>query len=93
MRRYSVALLALVVIAAASLAGAPGDRMVGINVVLKSAPSRDMLATLNTYGKVRDVIPEINALTMQVAQSRAAAVGALSFVEAWGFDQERTTGR
>ena len=48
-----------------------------------------MLATLNTYGKVRDVIPEINALTMQVPQSRAAAVGALSFVEAWGFDQER----
>ncbi len=66
--------------------------MVGINVVLKSAPTRDMLATLNTYGKVRDVIPEINALTMQVAQSRAAAVGALSFVEAWGFDQERNAG-
>jgi subtilisin family serine protease len=92
MKRHSFALLALVVIASASLMGAPGDRMVGINVVLKSAATRDMLATLNTYGKVRDLIPEINGLTMQVAQSRAAAVGALSFVEAWGFDQERTTG-
>jgi subtilisin family serine protease len=90
MRRYSLALLALVLIATASLSGAPGDRMVGINVVLKGAPTRDMLATLSSYGKVRDVIPEVNGLTMQVSQSRAAAVGALPFVEAWGFDQART---
>lgn len=89
MKRQSFALLAVLVIATASLAGAPGDRMVGINVVLKSAPTQAALATLGTYGKVRDIIPEINGLTMQVAQSRAAAVGALPFVEAWGFDQER----
>jgi hypothetical protein len=66
--------------------------MVGINVVLKSAPSRDMLATLGSYGKVRDILPEINGVTMQVAESRATAVGALSFVDAWGYDQERNAG-
>lgn len=80
----SVALLCVL-----GTAAAPGSRTVGVNVVLRDAVTPDALKTLANYGLVRDVIPQINAVTMKAAESHVAAIAALPFVEAAGPDQRR----
>lgn len=73
-------------------AGAGTGRLVGVNVVLKTAPDTATLAQLGAYGKVRDVMPEINGVTMQAPEGQLAAIQSLPFVAAAGFDQPRGGG-
>ncbi len=54
--------------------------MIGINVVLKTDITNAILTELGTHGKVRDVIYEIDALTMQVKAGKLATIRALPFV-------------
>ncbi len=92
MKRSWLAILA-VALAVVSLSGAPAPGpLVGINVVLKVSPDIVALAQLGVFGKVRDVIPEINGVTMQAAEKDLAAIRALPFVEAAGVDQPRGAG-
>jgi subtilisin family serine protease len=85
-----VASVALVVsLCALGGAAAPGDRIVGVNVVLRTAVTDQALRGLANFGFVRDVIPQINAVTMQAAESRIPAIAALPFVAAAGPDQPR----
>jgi len=74
----------------AALQAAARDKMTGINVVLNTAPSAAVLTSLGKHGKVRDVIPEISAITLQARESSLAAIQALPFVAAAGFDQPRS---
>jgi hypothetical protein len=75
----------------AAMHAAAQNKMTGINVVLNTAPTASVLAALGQHGKVRDVVPEISAVTLQARESALAAIQALPFVEAAGFDQPRDT--
>lgn len=80
-------LLAMVV----STASAASDKgTIGVNVVLTGDITEGNLAELGKLGKVRDVIYEIDALTMQVKAANLEAVRALPFVAAANPDAERT---
>lgn len=82
--------IALIAVAVVSLAAGPATGpVVGLNVVLKSAPTAATLEQLAKYGKVRDVLPQINAVTLQAAATQLEAIRALPFVAAAGTDQPR----
>ncbi|HEY5552466.1 MAG TPA: S8 family serine peptidase [Opitutaceae bacterium] len=87
MRLRYIAGLALALTAAVHMAAQ--NKMTGINVVLNTSPTSDILATLGKHGKVRDVVVEIDAVTLQARESELAAIQALPFVAAAGFDQPR----
>jgi subtilisin family serine protease len=71
-----------------SLARSTTSGNVGINVVLKSAPSAAQLARLNNIGQVKNTFPEINGLTMAAKAGQLAAVRALPFVKGAAIDAE-----
>jgi subtilisin family serine protease len=92
MRRLIFSLVAAAALAAANLtvaAGAPGGRMIGVNVVLKTDATPAVLANLGSYGKIRDVLPEIDAVLMQARESALPAIRALPYVAAAGEDAQR----
>ena len=86
-RVRSVCLLAVVF--ALTSAGAAQTRQIGINVLLKSDISSQLLADLSTHGSVLDTLPAIDSVTMKVAASELAAIRALPYVAAAGPDAER----
>ncbi len=63
--------------------------MMAVNVVLKTDLQDDILADLSKYGKVRDVIYEINAVTMQVRAADLDTLRALPYIAAANPDAER----
>lgn len=70
--------------------GAPAaQQTIGINVVLNSAVTQTELADLGRYGTVRDVIPEIKAVTLRAPQSALASIRARSYVAAANPDARR----
>ena len=103
MKRYIgwIAAAALVLLTLACNLNAPvGDldeapnfaavsKTIGINVVLNTAPTDAILAELALHGKVRGVVPAIEAVTMQVKSSKLATIRALPYVAAANPDQER----
>jgi len=83
----SVCLLASLV--ALSTAGAAQNRQIGINVLLKSDITSQILADLSTHGTVLNTLPAIDALSMKVAESELAAIRALPYVAVASPDAER----
>jgi subtilisin family serine protease len=81
-------LIALVTICAA----AQDSKMVGVNVLLKSAPSPAVLNDLSKHGTVRDVVAEINAVTLQARLGELATIRSLPYVAAANLDSPRGTG-
>jgi subtilisin family serine protease len=82
--------LALLAVTVSTAAAAPTrDKLIGVNVVLNTDITPAILAELGTHGKVRDQLPAIDAVTMQVRESKLAAIRALPFVAAAGPDAER----
>jgi subtilisin family serine protease len=80
----------LLVLCLATPAAADGAKtMIGINVVLNTSITDAILADLNTHGNVRDVVYEINALTMRIRQGDLGSIRALSYVAAANPDAER----
>jgi subtilisin family serine protease len=75
-----------------SLAGSTSSGMVGINVVLKSAPGAVQLAQLNKIGQVKKIFTEVNGLTMAAKPDQLAAVQALSFVKGAAIDEDVSAG-
>ena len=65
------------------------SKTIGVNVLLNTAPTDAILAELALHGKVRDIVPAINALTLQAKTSELAAIQALPYVAAANPDQER----
>jgi subtilisin family serine protease len=70
--------------------GASLQKMVGVNVLLNTDVSKAILADLGTHGKVRDVIYEIKAVTLQARLGELDAIRALPYVAAASPDAERT---
>ena len=93
MKRFA----ALVVIAVLTVGGvyvfsAPQDKLIGVNVVLKAGITKAALAELGRFGRVRDEIPVLNAVTMQARESELASIQALPFVASASPDAERQGG-
>lgn len=81
-------LLALLLVAPAAQA-APGTGKIGINVLLGTDVTPALLADLGTHGRIRDVVTEIRAVTLQAAASELPAIRALPYVAAATPDAER----
>ncbi|MCX6637744.1 MAG: hypothetical protein NT090_22035, partial [Acidobacteria bacterium] len=65
---------ALFLMCAALLCAPLFAKVIGINVVLNAPPTGVVLNDLGRFGKVRDVVPEIRAVTLQADSSRLAAI-------------------
>jgi hypothetical protein len=80
-------------ISSATAIAAPADktsgRMIGVNVVLKQDVSDAVLADIARFGKVRDVIYEIDALTLQAREADLGKIRALPYVAGANTDAER----
>ena len=63
--------------------------MIGINVVLNQDITDAVLSDIGRFGKVRDTIYEIDALTLQARATDLAKIQALPYVAAAGPDSER----
>jgi subtilisin family serine protease len=63
--------------------------MIGVNVLLNQPVSDKILAELSTYGKVREVIREIKALTIQTTPEKLTAIQKLAYVSVANQDAER----
>jgi subtilisin family serine protease len=88
----AVASLSLAAVAASAAPPAvdkAGARLIGINVLLKQAPTQALLADIGRLGRVRDLIPAINALTLQAREGDLAAIQALPYVASANPDAER----
>jgi subtilisin family serine protease len=72
-----------------ALAGS-GNSRIGINVLLNTGINDTILTELGTFGKINDVMYEINALTMKIAEKDLTAIQALPFVAAANPDAVRT---
>jgi subtilisin family serine protease len=73
-----------------SIQPAHADQHIGINVLLKSAPTDALLADLGQHGQVTDVIPEIKAVILNAEASELPAIQALPYVAGANPDTERT---
>lgn len=56
------------------------EQHIGINILLKSAPTEAMLAGLGKHGKVLDILPTIHAVTMNAAETELPAIQRLPYV-------------
>lgn len=72
------------------ISAASASASVGVNVLLNTDATPSVLRSLGKFGTVLSVISEIDALSMKVKISDIPALEALPFVEAVGFDAERT---
>jgi len=77
---------------AETLAIADADPKVGVNIVLNTEVTDDILVNLGKLGKVLDVLPEIKAVRIKAKVSDLATIQALPYVEAVNMDAERTGG-
>lgn len=91
MKQKMVSLLVIVSMLAFALttAAAAPNKNIGVNVLLNTEMTETILAELGTHGKVRDLLPEINALTMQIRTSELEIIRALPYVEAANPDATR----
>lgn len=69
--------------------GAPQDKLIGVNVVLKTGITKAVLTELGRFGRVRDEIPALKAVTLQARESELASIQALPFVASASPDAER----
>jgi subtilisin family serine protease len=68
---------------------ASSNKTIGVNVLLNTDITDAILADLATHGKVRDVVYEIGAITLQVREGELAAIQALPYVAVANPDAER----
>ena len=90
MRKIMVLLLALALCCASATAvAAPAKASIGINVLLNTPVTDQILSDLGKYGKVQTVLSDINGLTMKVSSDKLAAIQSLSYVAGANPDAER----
>ncbi len=91
MKRTSLSIMLIVFMLVSSMAvsGASGNNMIGINVLLNTDVTNAILADLGNHGKVRDVVYEVDALTMQIRASELGVVQSLPYVASANPDAAR----
>ncbi len=85
---FSAFVLLTLLLSTVSVAAA-GSRTIGVNILLNTAITDDILAQLGLHGKVRDVVYEIDFVTMQIKEDSLAAIKSLPFVAAANPDAAR----
>ncbi|MBE0680625.1 MAG: S8 family serine peptidase [Anaerolineales bacterium] len=88
-KSLSVLMIVFLVLSSIFISGAKGNNKIGINVVLNTDVTNAILADLGTRGTVRDVVYEIDALTMQIRSANLRAIQALPYVASASPDAER----
>jgi subtilisin family serine protease len=73
---------------AALIHASPEDATIGINILLDRAPGEAILTDLEKHGRVLDVMPEINGVTLRAKASELRAIQALSYVKGASPDAE-----
>jgi len=81
--------ISLVLMLGVPVTAAPSKASIGVNVLLKSEVTDEILKELGNHGKVLDVMYEIDALTMRVRADELPAIQALPFVQAANPDAQR----
>jgi subtilisin family serine protease len=71
---------------------ASGSRTIGVNVLLNTDATPAILAQLGAHGTVREVLTQIDAVTLKTTEAQLASVRALPFVVAANPDAERKGG-
>lgn len=66
------------------------SRMIGVNVVLNQDITGAVLTDISRFGKVRDTIYELDALTLQAREADLPQIQALPYVAAANPDAERS---
>lgn len=84
-----VLLLAMPALLGLPVSAASSQQNIGINVVLKTDINPALLADLARYGTVRDVVPEIRAVTLQAPKGMLSTIQRLSYVAAANPDAVR----
>jgi subtilisin family serine protease len=85
----SILLIAFLLLSSVLVSGAAPNRMIGVNVLLNTDVTDAILADLGTHGKVRDVVYEIDVVTLQARESALSAIRAKPYVAAANPDAER----
>jgi subtilisin family serine protease len=83
-----VLILSMLLLSFATLGAAP-NKTIAINVALSYDINDELLADIGAHGRVKVVMPEIRALTMQVRVSELPVIRALPYVAAANPDAER----
>ena len=89
-RVAALVLMAVLSVGGAYVFSAPQDKLIGVNVVLKGGITKAALTELGRFGRIRDEIPALNAVTMQARESELASIQALPVVASASPDAERT---
>lgn len=89
MTRKALSVLALACALPLAAQAASPSRQIGVNVLLNGDATPATLAKLGTYGTVRDVVAEIDLVTLKTTEGQLAAIRALPFVVAANPDAER----
>ncbi|OGN76504.1 MAG: Subtilisin DY [Chloroflexi bacterium GWB2_49_20] len=76
----SILIISALLISTLPAKAASSTQMIGINVLLKTKITNTILKDLGTRGKVRDVVYEINALTMQIRSGDLTTIKKLPYV-------------
>jgi hypothetical protein len=61
----------------------------GINIVLNTPVTDAIVKELNTYGTVRDILPQIKGVTLVTSSDKLAVIKGLPYVRSANFDAER----
>jgi subtilisin family serine protease len=85
----SLIVFALLLTSVSVATAAPGNTMIGINVLLNTEPTDAILTDLGSHGNIFKVMTEIKAVTMRVRESKLATIRALPYVAAANPDAER----
>jgi subtilisin family serine protease len=85
----SVLLVLLLLVVAVPAVAASPKSMIGVNVVLNTAVTDAILADLGTHGVVRDVVYEIQSVTLRAKAAELDTIRALPYVSAANPDAQR----
>ncbi|MFH2039304.1 MAG: hypothetical protein ABIJ65_07695, partial [Chloroflexota bacterium] len=77
---FSILIISALLFSTVPARAAKGNNTIGVNVLLKSNITNKILKDLGSLGKVRDVVYEINALTIQIKASNLATLRARPYV-------------
>lgn len=88
----AVTVFFLLALSVLSLSAGTRNRIIGINVLVNTEITPGHLASLGQFGKVRDVVYKIRAVTLQAPESSLPAIQKLPFVAAANPDAERAGG-
>ncbi|MBN2558490.1 MAG: S8 family serine peptidase [Clostridia bacterium] len=81
--------VALVFTLAVPVLAGPPDPSIGVNVLLNTELTDDILSELGSHGRVIDMLVELNAVTMKIKSSKLQGIKNLPFVDTANPDAER----